>query len=102
MKRADNNVFNTHQTNQTDHRITQLEEEIRMLKTQLEHAGQINETLAGMNDSAFRAIFNHSADGMMLIDSKELSGNGTEGSNVSWDWRRKRLPIKYRSGNCSN
>ena len=56
----------------TDNRIAQLEEENRLLKAKLVRAERKNEILMGKNDSTFRAMFNHSADGMMLIDSKGI------------------------------
>ena len=57
--------------NQTD-RINQLENEIRLLKIQLKQTEQQHKTLIQKSDSTFRAVFDHSADGMMLIDSKGI------------------------------
>jgi len=69
--------------NQTEHRIAQLEGEIRVLKTQLEQAERKNENLIRKSDSTFRAVFDHSADGMMLI--------GKNGIVREWNYGQERI-----------
>ena len=69
IQHTENIIFNM---NQTEHRIAQLEEENRLLKAQLERAERKNKILVWKNDYTFRAMFNHSSERMMLIDSKGI------------------------------
>ena len=56
---------------QTDNRVAQLEEEVRVLQAQLEQM-QKSECHLWKSECTFRGIFNHSADGIALMDSNGI------------------------------
>jgi len=70
--------------NQTGDRVAQLEEEIRVLKAQLEQAqGEktffASEILMEKTETALHSIFDHSADGILLVDNDGIIREWSKG-----------------------
>ena len=91
-------------------RVAQLEGEVRALKAQLEQA---QESIINMrkSENTFHSIFDHSADGIMLVDSKgivrewskgyeQISGLSKEsvvGKMYLWEVSELLLPLEKRT-----
>jgi len=85
------------QTNQ----IIQLEEEIRAVKAQLAQSERKNEALMRKSGATFRAVFDYSVDGMMLMDSNGIIREWNKGQERITGLEKEAVVGKMWSGKCA-